>query len=169
MICPVLSTDRLILRPHRAQDLAACASMWGNTEVVRFIGGKPSTEQETWFRILRYPGMWEFMGYGFWAIEEKGTGVFVGELGFQIVPPIGEVPEMGWLLMPDFHGRGYASEALRAAVEWGDAHLLSKRTVCIINPGNLPSIHLAGKFGFKKICETNLSGEPILMFERFSS
>ena len=55
--------------------------MWGDPAVARFIGGKPFTREEVWARILRYVGHWTLMGFGFWAIEEKATGDFIGEVG----------------------------------------------------------------------------------------
>jgi RimJ/RimL family protein N-acetyltransferase len=61
------------------------------------------------------------LSYGYWAVEEKTSGRYVGELGFadfkrDIVPSIEGMPELGWALVPQFHGKGYATEALRAAV-----------------------------------------------------
>jgi len=77
--------------------------------------------------LLRYAGHWALLGYGYWVAEEKSTGAFVGELGFadykrDLQPALPEVPEAGWVLMPWAHGKGYATEAVRAIALWGDAH-----------------------------------------------
>jgi len=53
---PQLETERLSLRGHRLEDFPDCCAMWTDPEVTRFIGGKPSTEQEVWFRLVRYVG-----------------------------------------------------------------------------------------------------------------
>ncbi len=62
---PVIETERLILRGHRSSDFSAACMMWGNSEVVKFIGAVPSTPQQTWSRILAYTGHWYFQGFGY--------------------------------------------------------------------------------------------------------
>ncbi len=78
----VIETARLALRRHRRDDLEACAAMWGDPIVTRHIGGKPFSVEEVWARLLRYAGHWSLMGFGYWVIEEKSSGRFVGEVGF---------------------------------------------------------------------------------------
>ncbi len=56
--------------------------MWADPEVTRYIGGKPLTEEESWARLLRYVGHWSLLGFGYWVVEEKTTGNFIGEVGF---------------------------------------------------------------------------------------
>ena len=125
---PVIETERLILRGHRMEDFRDCAAMWALPEVVRYIGGKPFSGEEVWARLLRYVGHWQWMGFGFWALEEKATGAFAGELGFaefkrELEPSIQGIPEIGWVLAPHAHGKGYATEAVQAVVAWGDKPL----------------------------------------------
>lgn len=167
---PVIETERLILRPHRLEDYPACAAMWSDPEVVRFIGGVPSAPQRTWMRILAYRGHWQLMGFGYWAVEEKGGAAYVGELGFadfkREIAPSMKVPELGWALAPAFHGRGYATEAVRAAVAWGDKHLESARTVCLIAPENAASIRVAQKCGYVQFDEAVFEGHETLFFQR---
>ena len=79
---PVLETERLRLRGHRLDDFAASSAMWADEVVTRYIGGRPFTEEEVWARLLRYVGHWALVGYGYWVLEEKATGAFVGEMGF---------------------------------------------------------------------------------------
>ena len=80
---PVIETPRLTLRGHRLDDFSDCAAMWADPIVTRHIGGKPFSEEDTWTRLLRYAGHWLLLGFGYWAIEEKDTGSFVGELGIR--------------------------------------------------------------------------------------
>jgi RimJ/RimL family protein N-acetyltransferase len=168
---PVLHTERLILRAHRMEDFADCAAMWADPEVARFIGGKPSTREEVWARLLRYAGHWALLGYGYWAIEEKGTGRFIGEMGFahfkrDIEPSLEDTPEVGWALASHAHGKGYAKEALCVAITWGEKHFGPVRTACIISPDNLPSIRLAEKCGYREFQRTTYKGQPTIMFIR---
>jgi RimJ/RimL family protein N-acetyltransferase len=168
---PVLETDRMRLRRHAVEDFAACAAMWGDPGVTRFIGGKPATGEEVWARLLRYVGHWALLGYGFWAIEDKASGAFVGELGFadfkrDLDPPIGGQPELGWALVPRFWGQGRATEAVRAALAWGDARFDGTRTVCIIDPENVASLQVAHKCGYRERARTLYKGAPTILFER---
>jgi RimJ/RimL family protein N-acetyltransferase len=73
---------------------------------------------------------------------------------------------MGWVLSPVAHGKGYAFEAGRAALAWGDAHFGRVRMVCLIAPENAPSIRLAQKLGFRKYARAPYRGEPAVLFER---
>ncbi len=126
---PVLTTARLRLRPHVLADYDAACAMWADPIVTQFIGGKPSTPQQTWARLLTYVGHWQVLGFGYWAIESKATGVFIGEIGFadfhrDIIPAMRGVPELGFALASSEHGNGYATEAVGAVLSWGDEHLL---------------------------------------------
>jgi RimJ/RimL family protein N-acetyltransferase len=168
---PRIETERLVLRAHTPDDLPVCAAMWSDADVVRYIGGRPFSREEVWARLLRYAGMWVVMGHGFWAIEEKASGRLVGEVGIMearrdIEPSFEGEPEVGWALMPAAHGKGYASEAVAAALAWGDRHLEAAQMMCIISPENAPSIRLAVKFGFRERAQTTYHGSPTTEFER---
>jgi RimJ/RimL family protein N-acetyltransferase len=171
---PVLETERLRLRGPRADDLDACAALWADTEVVRHTTGKPQTREEVWWRILRYIGHWALMGYGFWALEEKASGAFVGEVGFadfkrNLDPPLGDTPESGWILASAFHGKGYATEAMRAVIAWGDEHFEAARTACLIHPDNAASLRVAEKLGYREYARSTYRDKQVLMLERLAS
>jgi RimJ/RimL family protein N-acetyltransferase len=167
---PVLETERLKLRGHRLEDFAACAGMWADPEVTRYIGGKPYTEEESWARLLRYSGHWSLLGFGYWVVEEKSTGNFIGEMGFadykRDLPALRDIPEIGWVFTTQASGKGYATEAVRAAVAWGDAHFSSPQTACIIHPENLASIHVAEKCNYRQSLRTTYKSHPTIMFVR---
>ncbi len=168
---PILHTERLLLRGHRLHDFPASFSMWSDPLVTAYIGGKPSTEQQAWSRFLQYVGHWSLMGFGYWAIEEKSTHTFIGEAGFanfhrEIDPTMKDAPEIGWALASSAHGKGFATEALRSIISWGDEHFASPRTVCLIDVENLPSIGLARKIGFTEFQQSMVNGRPTIFFER---
>ncbi len=168
---PVLETERLRLRAHRAEDFAAYAAMWADPIVVRYIGGKPLTAEETWAKVLRYAGLWSLLGFGYWALEEKATARFIGELGFadfrrNIQPSLDGVPELGWALVSQAHGKGYATEAVRAAIAWGDEKFAKGRIVCIISPENVASMHVAEKCGFREYQRTTYKDSDVILLER---
>jgi RimJ/RimL family protein N-acetyltransferase len=170
-----LDTERLTLRVHRLEDFPDTLAMWSDPVVTRYIGGKPSTEEEAWQRLLRYAGHWTLLGYGFWALRERGTARFLGEAGFingrrAIEPPFGDALEVGWALVPAAHGKGFATEAVRAVLGWGETHFgKDRRMVCMIDPGNLASVRVAQKVGFREYARTTYKGEPTIVFERQAS
>jgi len=170
MAVPVLESARLRLRGHRPDDLPACAAMWGDPDVTRHISARPFTREEVWARVLRYSGHWTLNGFGFWLVEEKASGRFVGEVGmmdFQrdIDPPLTD-PEAGWALATWAHGRGFATEALGAALVWGDREKGLPRVSCIIDPGNAASVAVARKCGFRPLREAVHAGRQVLVHER---
>ena len=169
--CPSIETERLLLRAHRLDDFDAYAAMWADETVTRYIGGQPFSREVAWTRFLRYAGHWPVMGFGFWAIEEKEAGRFIGEAGFhelrrELEPAIEGTPEMGWTLVPDVHGKGYASEALAAIIQWGEDYFAVQDFVCLIDHGNLASIRLARKLGFSKETDTAYHGTPLGIYRR---
>ncbi|HLK63167.1 MAG TPA: GNAT family N-acetyltransferase [Bryobacteraceae bacterium] len=167
---PLIETERLRLRGHRVTDFDACLAMWTDPLVVRYIGGRAFTGEEVWTRLLRYVGHWSWVGYGYWAVEDK-SGHFLGDVGFadfkrEIEPSIQGIPELGWVLTSGAHGKGYATEAVRAAIGWAAAHCRSDKTVCIIHPDNLASLRVAEKCGFREDVRTTYKGSPTILFSR---
>lgn len=165
---PTLETERLLLRGHRLDDFETYRALWSDADVVRYITGSPMSREQVWGRLMRIAGMWHHMGFGFFAIEEKATGRFIGEAGFhdlhrEMTPSIEGTLETGWALMRDCHGKGYATELLQALLAWGEENFPEKRMTCIISPENTASIRLAGKMGFRETARTDYHGETILM------
>jgi RimJ/RimL family protein N-acetyltransferase len=150
---PTIETDRLILRGQTLADFEASAALWADPDVARHIGGRPSTRDESWGRFQRNIGHWALMGYGLWAVIEKAGGDYIGEIGMAdfkrpIDPPLPNVPEFGWVLAPRAWGKGYASEAVAAAIDWSQDHFGPTPLVCIIAPANTASLKVAERAGF---------------------
>jgi RimJ/RimL family protein N-acetyltransferase len=167
---PVVETDRLRLRAHTIEDASKVTALWSNPEVTRYIGGKPLTDEECWSRLLRYVGHWSMLGFGYWVVEERATGEFVGEVGFSdykrdVEPSLGAVPEVGWVLTPSKHGMGYATEAVQAVLGWGRDRFGLSPVTCLIHPNHQASIHVAQKCGFKKRQLGTYKGNPTLIFD----
>lgn len=170
---PRLETARLILDSHRAEDLPAYAALWGDPKTMRHVvsGVAAYDLQGSWFRLARHCGFWPVLGYGFWALREKETGRFLGDLGFMdakrgLASPLGDFPEAGWVLAPEAHGRGYATEAMRAALGWFDSETPYRRSFCLVAPENAPSLRVAAKLGYLPAGETLLNGAPSAVFWR---
>ncbi|MCC2545446.1 GNAT family N-acetyltransferase [Hymenobacter sp. BT175] len=170
-LIPVLETERLRLRGHHLSDLAPFTALWTKPDFYRFLGGQPLGEEDAWTKMLRHTALWVLLGYGYWAVEEKATGEFVGAVGFgdwqrAIEPSLKGIPEAGWIMAPHVQGRGYGTEAVQAALAWGDDRFHPRRTVCIIDPGNAPSLALAHRVGYREMALTEYKGKPIVVLAR---
>lgn len=171
MPIPTLETARLRLRPHRPDDFEAYAAMWRDPRVVRFIGGVPFSREQSWARFVRQAGMWQLMGFGFLALEDRQTGRFVGEAGFHEVrrdmrPSIEGTLETGWGLVGEAQGRGLAEEAVRAMIAWGEASIGGRLMTCIIEPGNAASLRVAEKVGFRPAGSGDYGGTALVVLHR---
>lgn len=166
---PVLETERLTLRRHQVSDFEASCRLWGSDAVSRYIGGRPSTREEVWSRLLRYAGHWDLLGYGYFAVVDKQSGTMIGEVGLadfhRAIEPQLKEPEAGWVLHPDHHGRGFGAEALTAVLAWADARNM-KRTCCLIDPENAPSLRLAQRLGYVEERTLTYHGKPSILLVR---
>ena len=168
----MLATDRLILRPHRREDFPDVAALWADPLVVRYISGVPSSPEASWARLLRNMGHWQAMGYGYWAVIDRESDGFLGEVGFSdfrrdIEPRLDGLPEAGWVLAPHAHGRGIAREAVTAMHVWADAERDWSETVCIFDPAHVVSQKVARKLGYKaREIAATYQGKPTLVMGR---
>jgi RimJ/RimL family protein N-acetyltransferase len=165
-----LTTERLVLTPVAVTDLDDLMALWADEDFTRHITGRAMTSEEVWFRLLRDLGQWRVNGYGNWTIRLAGDGTYLGNVSILdhrrlIEPPLTD-PELGWGLSPAFQGRGFAREALEAALAWTDAHLSAARTVCMISPENLASSRLAARVGYRSFALTTYKDQPVQLFER---
>ena len=168
---PTLTTSRLILRAHTPADFDACCALWADPGVTRFISGRASTPDETWRRILAYVGHWQLLGYGYFLVTSRESGAVVGEFGLadfrrNVVPPFGDTPEAGWVMLPTYHGQGLAQEALSAVLAWADQTM--PRTVCMIHPDNAPSLRLAHKLGYTEYARGQFGEYTPILLERMA-
>jgi RimJ/RimL family protein N-acetyltransferase len=170
MTAPEIETARLHLRAATLADLEDVAALWADPEVVRFIGGQVSTREQSWARLLRYVGHWELLGYGFWAVIDRETGRYVGEVGIgrferDIVPPLGDF-EAGWVLAPWAHGRGLATEAMQAVLAWTDAKFPSETTAALVDLPNVGSHRVATKLGYRELGHREYHGATCIAYAR---
>jgi RimJ/RimL family protein N-acetyltransferase len=115
-----LGTERLVMRGWRESDLAPWAAMNADPQVRRYLGPPLSYEQAA-ARARNYQDDLDRYGYGFWAVQVRCSGEFIGFTGLDRVDE--ETPltgiEIGWRLARPAWGHGYATEAARAALRYG--------------------------------------------------
>lgn len=143
-LAPRISTERLTLRPHQMSDFAPLYALFGS-ERARYMGG-PFSPKDMWYWIASEVGSWALQGFGSWGIERQQDGAFLGQVGINQPHHFPET-ELGWVLLEEHEGHGYAAEAATAARAWwhdtrGDAPLVS-----YIDPDNARSIALAARLG----------------------
>lgn len=169
---PTLLTARLSLKPCEKNDYPDMAAMWADEAVVAHISGQTRDAQDAWFAHLRNRGLWDILGYGYWIVRERKTENFVGEVGFAdfmrgMTPDLSGRPEAGWVLARLAWGKGYATEAVKAAHDWLD-EVIPGRSTCIIDLDNDGSMRVATKVGYAEIGPSDYRGAPVMVFERYS-
>ena len=168
---PHLLTERLELRLPAAADFHATMAIVSHPQTARFLGAQ-STTADHFVRFCRSAGSWLLYGYGAFMIRLRGSEEVIGNCGvFHTWRGLGadfdDTPEAGWILRHDQVGRGLASEAMTAVLEWFDRTHGPRRVVCMIGTENQPSIGLAGKLGFAPMRDTVLpDGDAVRLFER---
>src|SRR3954453_22258624 len=135
---PRLSTARLLLRPWRDEDLAPFAAMNSDPRVMEFFP-KPLDRAESEAMAERIRGHFARHGFGLWAVEVPGVSAFIGFVGLSV--PTFEAHftpcvEIGWRLAAEHWGRGYATEAAGAVLEFGFRRLGLAEIVSFTVPAN---------------------------------
>jgi RimJ/RimL family protein N-acetyltransferase len=151
---PTLETERLLLRGWRPEDFPAYAAMLADEETARFITaqGRALSEAEAWNETVWLIGHWQLLGYGMFVVEERATGAFLGRVG-PLRPPWWPAFEIAWSLAPAARGRGYATEAAQAAIDWSFDTFSPERIVSVIDPRNRPSQAVAERLGERRTSE----------------
>ncbi|MGR3617307.1 MAG: GNAT family N-acetyltransferase [Paracoccaceae bacterium] len=141
---PSLETERLILRAPGEADFDEMAKFY-TSDASKFVGG-PKRPDESWRGLATLLGHWTIRGYGFWGVEEKATGTFIGNVGLWY--PFGwPEPEIGWTLMSHATGKGYATEAALASRAHAYDALGWDTAISLIDPSNGPSQRVAERLG----------------------
>ncbi|MFQ3615514.1 MAG: GNAT family N-acetyltransferase [Cyanobacteriota bacterium] len=143
---PERETQRLYLQPFQPDDLDALAALYAKPDVMRYVGHGVRTREETQTGLHRMMAHWQAHGFGMWKLIEKGTGAFVGRAGLIYLDSTPEI-EVGYALDRPFWGRGLATEAARASLQFGFDTLELERIVAIARPENRASQRVMQKLG----------------------
>src|SRR5260370_22876414 len=143
-----ISTERRSMRGWRASDLATWAAMNADPEVRHYRGSLLTFEQASAW-VLNFQDDLDRYGFGFWAVEVRAAGEFIGFTGLGTVD--GQMPftgvEAGWRLARPAWGHGYATEAALAALEYGFGVMGLPEIVAVTTAGNLRSQAVMRRIG----------------------
>lgn len=151
----VLETARLRLRPWRESDLAPFAALNADPAVMEHFPAVQSREESDAF-ARRAMALVEERGWGHWAIEVVGGAPFIGFAGLSVKTfeaPFTPCTEVGWRLARDAWGHGYATEAARAAVDFGFRELGLAEIVSYTTLRNARSIAVMERLGMRRDIE----------------
>jgi len=147
MTIPTLTTERLLLRPFSAADAGPLQQILSDKVVLRYM---PTTEPPDRRRVGRLIeqqlGHWAEHQFGWWAVERRAEPGLIGWCGLTHLPETGQ-DEVAYLFGRAYWGRGYASEAARASLEFGFAQRDLKQIIGLTHPENVASQNVLKKLG----------------------
>ena len=158
-----LESKRLRFRQVRDADFATSEQWCSRMEIMRYLGGKTFDRIQAFRHFAYLRGHWDFLGYGYYAVEEKTTGALVGRCGYTNQPGWPGF-ELGWTIIPEYQGRGYATEAARMLLPYAFDALDQSRVISLIHPDNAPSRRVAEKLGQRIEGETEVLTMPVLIY-----
>ncbi|EKS7420934.1 GNAT family N-acetyltransferase [Enterobacter ludwigii] len=144
-----LETPRLKIEPYDDSHYEGLRVMDSDAGVMRYItGGIVKTPEETWEGIRRVQARWDKYNFSWWAIKEKSLGVIVGAACLQHLANVDGAPlEIGWRLVPEHNGKGYATEAAQAIVDYAAEQVGATYLVAVADPENIPSQRVMQRLG----------------------
>ncbi len=153
---PRIATARLLLREPRLADFEAAAANMADPLANEHTGAVTSP-REAWRRFHASAGHWLLQGMGWWTVEERALGA-IGTVGV-FHRETGPELEIGWAIHRAHWGRGYASEAARAAADFAVSTWHATRIIAHIAKGNDASMKVATKIGMTREGEVDFYGE----------
>jgi RimJ/RimL family protein N-acetyltransferase len=161
VMAPVIDTGRLVLRRFVPDDLDAFYELGSRPEVIRYAQSTPIASREAALEFMKAAPFHDYAthGYGRFACVWKPTGAVIGFSGIKFVPEIND-NELGYRFLPEYWGRGLATEAGRASIDFARSVLGLKRLVALVHPENAASARVLDKLGFSIEKQIRFSGLP---------
>src|SRR3954471_3271534 len=144
-----LDTPRLVLRPPRLDDLDPWSEMMLDEPVARYIGGV-MPRSVCWRQLMTLIGAWHAHGFGMFSVIERASGRWIGRLG-PWRPEGWPGTEIGWAIVRDRWGAGYAGEGGGAATDWAFDILGWSDVIHSIAPEKRASQRVAEKLGSRHL------------------
>lgn len=148
---PILETDRLVLRKMKASDANDMFEYAKKSEVTRFLTWKPHPDVKYTREYLEYIATRYAVGDFYdWAVVIKGENKMIGTCGFTRFDLANNSAEIGYVLNPEYCGKGIATEAAREVVRFGFEELKLHRIEARYMSGNAASQRVMEKLGMKR-------------------
>lgn len=161
----ILHTERLRLEPYCAAHVDHIHAMNSDPAVMRFIS-QPQSRAEAEANVAMNAARWETYGFGWWAVFERSTDRFLGGACLQHLAHIDSNPlEVGWRFLTTAQGQGYATEAGRAAIEYGFGVVGADRLLAVANPENTASLRVMERLAMTSIGLQTHYGERCATYE----
>jgi ribosomal-protein-alanine N-acetyltransferase len=144
---PIIETHRLQLRLFEPSDAEQLYQLYSDPEVMRFMRGTRSRQQAE-EHVQAFAEQYAKMGFTLWAVEQKADSQIIGRVGLWFLDGTEEV-ELGYLIAKSHWGRGLATEASLACLDFGFRQLALEFTAAIAVPENVASLRVMKKLGFK--------------------
>jgi ribosomal-protein-alanine N-acetyltransferase len=158
-------TERLLMRRLGIDDLDDFYAIMRKEEVVVWLGGSAGkTRDETRATIEKYAAQWEEKGYGVCGVFDRQTGELLGDCGLNFLKETDEV-EVMYAFHPEYWGRGYATEAAAAAVEYAFKTARLDRIIVLSKADNARSKNVIRKLKFQPIGIKRYFGMDLLCYE----
>lgn len=142
----ILETQRLYLREMTPEDAEVAYILNLDPEVLRYTGDDPFESIEEAKTFLENYASYRTYGFGRWGMILKETGEYLGWCGLKYTPELDEF-DIGYRLMKQFWGKGYATEAAEACLEFGFTQFNMKTIVGRAIPANVASVRVLEKIG----------------------
>lgn len=153
-----LATERLRLRPATVDDLEGWHAISGDAERTWF-GETRSSLEDARANLEKHARHQEEHGFALWVVELRKSGEVIGVTGLTHLAEGPEV-EVGYRFLEGCWGKGYATEAARAAIAFGFDELGLERIVAVTEPGNRASRRVMEKCGLTFVGVTMYDGRP---------
>lgn len=167
MYPPSLSTERLNIRPLEKTDSEAWSAFFKNNDGLKFFSFDLSLPAEQlgndWIekQFLRY----QENRFGHLALTDKQTGNLIGQCGLLLQEVDGKPEiEIGYHVLPEYWGNGFASEAARALKQFAWDNAVADTLISIIHVDNIRSQRVAKKNGMQRTVQTEFQGKPVYIY-----
>lgn len=161
-----IETERLFLFHPVKEDLEDLCLLQADEQVMRYIGRGVRSRQEVETGLEKAILHFQKFSFSLGSVFEKSTQKFIGRAGLIHLAMDENSPEIevGYALMPEFWGKGYATELAAALVRWGFKNLAVPEIVAVTREENLGSQRVLKKIGMSFVKSVEYNGLPVVFF-----
>lgn len=155
----ILETRRCVVREFAMEDLDALFDLYAKPGMTDFVEPLYSYEEEAAYEEAYIKHRYRYYGYGMWLVFDKESGKLIGRAGLENRDyPEGTAIELGYMIAPEYQGKGYATEVCRAILTYAKEELEAESVNCLVDEKNVPSVRLVEKLGFTYEGKTDITG-----------